>query len=320
MFEDTEERIQRLVRGAERKFKSAFAQMVRDARQDLSLSSIQDLLDTGRFGQVFRVLEDRIRIFSMIWTDRFMLAANRTTALIRRETGRAGVVFDQASESAVLAMRDAQLRMMTEFLRTQRKVARESLVTGAGRGLEPASRARAFRDSIGLTSAQARAVQNFRAALESGRPSDALRRKLRDRRFDRTVRRGNLTPAQIDRMVDRFREKLLKARGDVIARTEARRATNKGVNEAYGQAQAIGAIERGSVTQTWITSADEKVRGSHASMHGQIRPEGVPFISGLGNQLQFPGDENAPVEDVANCRCILKITVGAGIPSPVIDG
>jgi uncharacterized protein with gpF-like domain len=57
--------------------------------------------------------------------------------------------------------------------------------------------------------------------------------------------------------------------------------------------------------QTWNTAGDERVRESHADMEGQQVPLGQPFVSGLGNDLMYPGDPSAPAEDVINCRCVV---------------
>ena len=38
-------------------------------------------------------------------------------------------------------------------------------------------------------------------------------------------------------------------------------------------------------------------------MGGQLRRRGVPFRSGNGNALRYPGDPQAPASDVIQCRC-----------------
>jgi hypothetical protein len=63
--------------------------------------------------------------------------------------------------------------------------------------------------------------------------------------------------------------------------------------------------QSGTSTQMWQTMEDEKVRDSHAAMDGQTVNAGESFISGLGNQLAYPGDPSGPPEDVANCRCVI---------------
>jgi len=52
----------------------------------------------------------------------------------------------------------------------------------------------------------------------------------------------------------------------------------------------------------WWSAADERVRATHAELHGQIVHSGTPFSNGLN----FPGDrDNGPIEEWVNCRCVL---------------
>lgn len=46
-------------------------------------------------------------------------------------------------------------------------------------------------------------------------------------------------------------------------------------------------------------------RESHMDMHEQVRRQGEPFISGNGNELRYPGDRSAPIEEWINCQCYL---------------
>lgn len=46
-------------------------------------------------------------------------------------------------------------------------------------------------------------------------------------------------------------------------------------------------------------------RESHMYMHRQKRRQGEPFISGNNNELRYPGDRSAPIEEWINCQCYL---------------
>ena len=85
-------------------------------------------------------------------------------------------------------------------------------------------------------------------------------------------------------------------RSRMIARTEMGRAQNFAHHEAHKQA----GIEK----QDWLTSTDERVRGSHRSMHRQKRKTDEWFVSGAGNQAQYPGGFGLSSEDI-NCRCVI---------------
>lgn len=138
----------------------------------------------------------------------------------------------------------------------------------------------------------------------------ALERKLRDRRFDGTVRRAvregqRLSPAQIDRMVDRYRDRYIKYRSEVIARTEAIRAVQGGQQALLESYVADGRIARQQIRRFWHYSHDGRTRSSHRAIPG-MNQEGVgmeeAFKTPLG-PLKFPGDPNGRAENTINCRC-----------------
>ncbi len=56
----------------------------------------------------------------------------------------------------------------------------------------------------------------------------------------------------------------------------------------------------------WIAIIDDVTRDSHREMDGQIKPLNKPFITGAGNEIMFPGDTNAPIEEWINCRCNVR--------------
>lgn len=56
----------------------------------------------------------------------------------------------------------------------------------------------------------------------------------------------------------------------------------------------------------WRPIIDDVTRDSHREMDGQIRPLNAPFITGAGNEIMFPGDTNAPIEEWINCRCNVR--------------
>ena len=70
-----------------------------------------------------------------------------------------------------------------------------------------------------------------------------------------------------------------------------------------------GKIENDDVTRTWDAADDADTRGSHNHMDGQPRKGMAPFTSGLGNALRFPLDPLAPIEDTAQCRCVVRTKI-----------
>lgn len=287
--------------------------MVAAIRDERTLAELSALLAEGRVEEALSSLEGASTRLGSAATQTFVLAGQDTADVVRRSTGEIVIDFDTVNERAVSAMRENQLRLVREFGQQQRRATREAIVDGIQRGVNPRDQARAFRRSIGLTENQVRAVNNYRRLLEN-LDAAALSRKLRDGRFDGTLRRAiaderPLTRRQIDRMVDRYYERAVKHRAEVIARTESLRSVHQGSNQMFRQAMDEGVLAPDQLIRTWNTARDERVRSSHATMHGQQRPFDLPFTSGSGASLMFPGDANAGGAETIQCRCVVSTRI-----------
>lgn len=306
---DTEARLLRLIAVAEPRLRLALVNSIVAARAASSLGELEVLIVEGRFEEAV-ALAARTGVVRLAGeSSAVFVLAGRDTSLFLTDVVEVVVDFDQVNFRAVSTMQQSRLRLIREFTTEQLTATREALTEGISRGLNPREQARAFRDSIGLTAKQQRAVDNYRRLLEQG-SSEALQRGLRDARFDSTVQaavRGDrvLTADQVRRMTDRYRERMLAFRAETIARTEALRAVHQGSEEAYRQAFDEGLLDPGAVTRSWVTARDERVRGSHAAMSGQRRTAGETFVSGNGHRLMHPGDPNAPASETVQCRCAL---------------
>lgn len=168
---------------------------------------------------------------------------------------------------------------------------------------------------VGLTEQQAQFIANARAELEALDPT-YFDRVLRDKRFDGLIRKAiekgdPLSQADIDKIIARYADTMLRHRGENIARTEALSAFNAGRDLAMQQAIQDGTMSAQNVTKIWETAHDPRVRESHREMQGQSVGINGVFISGLGARMQYPGDSSmgAGAADVMNCRCIARYKV-----------
>jgi hypothetical protein len=310
---DPASRLQRLINETEARFNREFLGALRLIRNQISLNDLADLIEQGRFEEAFEsvlILASRLNV---VWSSGFVDAGTSTAAFLTNNVPDIVIDFDQTNERGVQAMRDNRLRLVSEFTDQQRRATNQAMVTGFQEGQNPRQMARRFRNSIGLTARQERTVRNYERALRT-LDRDALRRSLRDRRFDSNVARAiadqePLSERQISRMVTRFRERAIALRSRTIARTEALRSVHQGVDEMYGQAIESGQLQPDQLIRIWNTALDERVRDfangastSHASMHDQERQFLVPFTSGAGRSALSPGQFNVPDEDI-NCRC-----------------
>lgn len=212
---------------------------------------------------------------------------------------------------------------------------RDKLVAGMNAGHNPIKTARDIKTVIGLTPRQAKAVENYRKELESfhlktgakayglgnkidrvngrqvfkpgedGTPKDGIdARRLRDFRYDGKLKAAMSTgkpipQAQIDKMVDAYARKYRQFRAQTIARTEALRATNFGVQDAWRQAIDSGAAPEALVRRVWVVAKDERLCEVCAPVPAMNPKKGVPFREAF----QTPKGPYQLPPLHPNCRC-----------------
>ena len=307
--DDNAAQIERMLNRMTPQLRRTFLANVAAIRGQRTLAELETLVLEGRLAEAIQRAGEAYATFATEWVNVMVFSGQETGKFITRAINTT-VNFDQVNTRAVAAMQENRLRLVQGLGQQQRDATQQAIIEGIRAGANPREQARNFRDSIGLTATQEQHVRNFRDALQTD-PIKALRRKLRDRRFDPSILGAirddkPLTAAQIDKMVGRYRDRYLKHRAEVIARTEALRSVHEGAEEMFSQAIDSGALDPGELVRIWNTAKDERVRSSHAFMHGQIKNPGEPFLSGNGNRLRFPGDTNAPASETVQCRCVVS--------------
>jgi len=178
------------------------------------------------------------------------------------------------------------------------------------------SQTRTFKGGIlGLTDRQAQHVRNAEAQLRSADPKQLrtyLGRKLRDRRFDRSILKaindGTPLPERtIKNAVDGYTRKYTNFRAEVIARDQALSALQEGQEQALEQAIQDGHVREDQIVREWRTAADERVRNAHRAiprMNPGGRRKGEKFETPLG-PLRYPRDPQGTRGNTIQCRCAL---------------
>lgn len=307
-------RIETLLKQQESRVASRIRAFMRDIRSPAVISEVSSLLEARNITGVLNVVDGYVKqvgqIIPQVFTDIGVAEAEMLTLQIGGTDAAVAVSFNPADPRAAARMKRSQLTLIREVNSAQRLTVRNALQEALTSGLGPRGAAQAFKDSVGLTQTQNRAVENYRRLLESNSKA-ALNRGIRDRRFDSTVRGAiatdtPLSSSVIQRMVDRYRAGYLNFRSETIARTETLRVANEARDESLRQSLEQTGTPKANVRRQWLTAADERVRDpAHTQMNGQIVGLEEMFTSGIGNQLQFPGDMRAPAEDTINCRCVV---------------
>ena len=125
--------------------------------------------------------------------------------------------------------------------------------------------------------------------------------------YKRQIETGKPVPAETARTaVTRYSARLVRLRGEVIARTEGLPAIRAAKHEAFQQLVDDDRVEVMDIVRGWSTTEDGRQRDTHDAMNGQeVRGLDMPFTSPSGAQFRFPGDQSlgAPPAEVIACRC-----------------
>ena len=165
---------------------------------------------------------------------------------------------------------------------------------------------------IGLNEQQAKYVVNMADDLEQLNWQRYKSRKLRDRRYDKMVKRsfdaGKPLPEKARmKIVSRYSDRMLKHRGDTIGRTETLRAINEASDEALRQVVDEGLAPRNAVIRIWRHSFSRNEREGHLFMNAQERGLDEFFMNPLsGAMLKYPGDPMGGAGETINCRCMIE--------------
>jgi hypothetical protein len=230
------------------------------------------------------------------------------------------VRFDMRDLATEDLLRRESSDAITEIDDTVREGIRQALADGLARGDNPTDTAldivgrinketgRREGGMLGLHSRQVEYVKNDRAELLEGRYSDYMQRKTRDRRLDRFIRAARksgkpIRKSDIDLMLGRMSDRLLKLRGDTIGRTETLGILHMGQYQAFEQAIATGKVTPDEIEREWQDVGDDRVRESHVEMDGQKIGWGEKYKTPRGAFLKYPGDPDGPAEEIINCRC-----------------
>lgn len=220
-----------------------------------------------------------------------------------------GGVFNTLNPNVIVGIETLNDQALRTLEKGIREGVRKFVARGLREGVNPRTIARGLRDMIGLAPNQVDAVANYRGLLESG-DRDALKRELRDARFDKMIERAfdgdGLTATQIDKMVDVYQRNFVAFNAETNARTIALDAQKLGNHLSWQDAIDRGDVSSEEVTKRWSGTLDDREREEHLAMEGET----VPWDEEFSNGQMLPGDNEF------NCRCVpiysTRETVGPG--------
>lgn len=230
-------------------------------------------------------------------------------------------------------------QFVTRITNEMREVIRGAITSGYAQGLGPRQIAldlvgrvgaggRREGGVIGLSRPQYEAATHMRDILRNNparyfivdKETKELKPRFtkRDKRFDGTIKKAilegrQLTDAEISKITGRYADRLLKLRGDTIARTETAQAVEAARQEAFEQWKDKTGISDQFITRRWDHAGGGKSsRDWHVEMNGMtVQGLDTPFITPRGARLMYPCDTSlgAGAAEVCNCRCQAVIEI-----------
>lgn len=302
-MKDTRRNFLRLLDDTWPGLRSAFIAAARQVQNNIAIKALEDAIARQDLQAAFDALRmDQASLYAL---DEAIEGAFRAggkyqvesvVAATSRFPQGARIVqsFGGRNDRAERIARELGSRLVTEVIDDTRTLIAQAVAKGLelGRGpnqtaLDIAGRVVGRQRTgglVGLHSRQVNWVQNYRARLVTeDRPAD-----------------------QVERMAGRYANKLLRQRGETIARTETIKALNAGRQEGLDQLVDSGRLDADQIDRIWDSTADSRTRPTHAAADGQSAGSDGVFTVG-GYQMRYPGDTSlgAPAGEVVNCRCYM---------------
>lgn len=191
--------------------------------------------------------------------------------------------FDMTNPFAVAQAEQFAADLVREVSRNTRKAIREMVTEAFREGVTADVLARRLRNTVGLTSKQARAVENYRQRLLD----------------------GGVDPDRADVLTRRYWRRTRNRRAETIARTEIMRASNHGRLQAWMSAADSGLLDPNQSRKEWITAPER-------SSYGPPCPSCLPMdgVSVMGMETLFnlpTGRQMSMPPAHPNCRCTVVV-------------
>ena len=313
--------------------RQAFIDAIQDVTDNVVLAQVVEALERGDENAAWRALGYNPSVFNrftasltVAFEQGAMIVLSTLPKFVTDATGiKTRTRINMRDRSAEEWLRNESSTLITQIETDMRENVRIAVQNGLAEGRNPRNTAldivgrinhnTGHREGgiIGLGQREARWAESARARLLT-LDEAYLSMALRDKRFDATVRTAietgkPLPVATVDRLVDRYRDNALRARGENIGRTETLAALNRSEFEANRQAIEQAQLPSAAVRKVWDSAGDRKVRPSHRALEGQSRAMDEAFLSPLtGARMMHPGDTSlgAGGDDVVQCRCRVK--------------
>lgn len=312
----TDDPILALAAKMEGKLRAAFLRAVQALKDSVTTEALAEAIRTGSVDQAIAILgidskfvnalngkgqEANIQSFRSAIQEVFAEGAATAAEMLPKSVG-INLSFNLMNPETVSFLEKYSFSLIQQISDATRESVREVLMRSFREGGHPYEQARTIKGFIGLTSFQAKAVENYRDGLGSVNTLNrTLDRALRDGRFDSTIRRAvrtntGLSQDQIDKMTERYQARFLQYRAQTVARTESIRASVKGQRALWKQAVQQGLL-KSTVKRVWISSGDSATCEICDDLDGQQAGIDEEFDDGIMD----------PPDPHSDCRCTVAL-------------
>lgn len=199
--------------------------------------------------------------------------AVRPAPRVGGQAGNVGWRFDAKNKEALAYAERQAARYVKQISEETRKAIQNLIVRSIQEGRSARDTARLIEETVGLTSQNTAAVNNY---------------------YNMLISRGE-NPQRAWSLTAKYSDKLLKLRAKTIARTEIMGALNAGAMEQARQRAADGVYR--NPQKKWMITRDELTCKICRPLAGQVKPLNTPFSNGVDAPPAHP-----------NCRCSLSFS------------
>lgn len=311
----------------------AFEAAIADIKSSVVLRRVIDALENGNIDGAIAALNIDESAFAQLRAAIAQAYSDGGAAVIAAtrfnppNATKAVVRWDVTNTVAERYLREQLGTKITRVTQDTIQAARDAMVSGYSKGQGPrqialdivgrvGANGKRSGGVLGLNGPQQQYVRNMRAYLESGDYNAVLRMSKRDKRFDKTIMKAMrddrpLSKAQIDKLTQRYSDRLLKLRGDTIARTETANAVEQSRDDGFRMGIEKENIPPQYVTKEWLHGGGGmRPREQHVAESGQ-KVEGLdtPFVMQDFTLMQRPHDPAGPARHTISCTCTVLMSI-----------
>jgi len=211
------------------------------------------------------------------------------------------VILDYIDPAAVQYAQTRGAALVRDIDAANRTAVRYVIRDSMAKGRPPLETARLLRDTVGLHTRWARAVDNFGQSTMS-----------------RLVRSGmsqGRAQEQTDELMKQYRDRLIRRRAEMIARTETQLAQNMGRQTSWNAAYSSGLLA-GESEKEWLVAPSGSRRGAPCDICTELAGQRVQW------NAAFPTGHTMPPAH-PHCRCTAVLIPPSrglsGLPSQDMD-